>query len=200
MKYYQELTLIPDADISLYFLWSKIYTQLHIALADVRNRHGIDSIGVSFPEYHFEQGEQDATASLGRKLRIFAPDKQALVRLDIERWLERFSDYVHIKGISEVGDKARGHLIVRRYRQKPMKQKAQQYAEFKNIPFQAAMAHCKAYKKGVERYPFITLTSQSNTSSYRLGIWQQPCQQANAGSFGSYGINGMAGNVTVPHW
>ena len=42
MNFYQEITLIPDAEISPYFLWSKVYTQLHIALADVKNQHGVD--------------------------------------------------------------------------------------------------------------------------------------------------------------
>ena len=49
MNFYQEITLIPDAEISPYFLWSKVYTQLHIALAHVKNQHGVDGIGISFP-------------------------------------------------------------------------------------------------------------------------------------------------------
>ena len=50
MKYYQELTLIAD-DMPFFELWSKIFTQVHIALADVKNNHSIDSIGVNFPNY-----------------------------------------------------------------------------------------------------------------------------------------------------
>ncbi|WP_341461706.1 type I-F CRISPR-associated endoribonuclease Cas6/Csy4, partial [Moraxella osloensis] len=40
MKFYQELTIIPEPEISPYVVWSQIFTQLHIALADVKNSHG----------------------------------------------------------------------------------------------------------------------------------------------------------------
>ena len=52
LTHFQEITLIPDPDIAPYFIWSKLFNQLHIALADVKNKHNIDSIGVSFPDYH----------------------------------------------------------------------------------------------------------------------------------------------------
>ena len=65
MNFYQEITLIPDAEISPYFLWSKVYTQLHIALAHVKNQHGVDGIGISFPNYKYEEkdGKTFATAT-----------------------------------------------------------------------------------------------------------------------------------------
>ena len=53
--FYQEITILTDPEISPYFIWSKLYTQLHIALADLHNKQGIDSIGVSFPNYKFEK-------------------------------------------------------------------------------------------------------------------------------------------------
>ena len=48
MKYYQELTLIAQAEVSLYFIWSKVYTQLHLALVAMPTQ---GNVGVSFPEY-----------------------------------------------------------------------------------------------------------------------------------------------------
>ena len=48
MKYYQEVTLLPNEEITPNFLWSKVYNQLHLALADVKNKNGIDGIGISF--------------------------------------------------------------------------------------------------------------------------------------------------------
>ena len=38
MLYYQEITLLPDAETSVNFLWTKVFTQLHIALADRKNK------------------------------------------------------------------------------------------------------------------------------------------------------------------
>lgn len=37
MKYYQEITLIPDAEIPPDFLWTKVYAQIHLAFADREN-------------------------------------------------------------------------------------------------------------------------------------------------------------------
>ena len=31
MQFYQEITLLPDVEISPYFLWTKVYTQIHLA-------------------------------------------------------------------------------------------------------------------------------------------------------------------------
>ena len=50
MKFYQEITLIDQAEISPYFIWSKLYAQLHIALAEQKNIEDKVSIGVSFPQ------------------------------------------------------------------------------------------------------------------------------------------------------
>lgn len=48
MKYYQEITIIKSPDISPYFIWSKLYTQLHLALVEVKNPDDSSNIGVSF--------------------------------------------------------------------------------------------------------------------------------------------------------
>ena len=55
LNYFQEITIIPDPEIPPYFIWSKLFTQLHIALAEMKNKHSIESIGVSFPDYHFDK-------------------------------------------------------------------------------------------------------------------------------------------------
>ncbi|MCO4790206.1 type I-F CRISPR-associated endoribonuclease Cas6/Csy4, partial [Vibrio cholerae] len=34
MNYYQEITLLPDADIALGFLWQNVFQQVHIALVE----------------------------------------------------------------------------------------------------------------------------------------------------------------------
>lgn len=49
MKYYQEITLIPDAEIPPDFLWTKVYAQIHLAFADRENIDHKQIYGVSFP-------------------------------------------------------------------------------------------------------------------------------------------------------
>ena len=50
MEYYREITLLPDAEVPLYFLWTKVYSRLHIAFADRKNKFST-VYAVSFPEY-----------------------------------------------------------------------------------------------------------------------------------------------------
>lgn len=200
MNFYQEITLIPDAEISPYFLWSKVYTQLHIALAHVKNQHGVDGIGISFPNYKYEEKDGKTFATLGNKLRIFANTGDELDKLALPVWLDRLIDYVHLTSIKEVGDKATGHVIVRRYRYKDFDKKVSEFAKFKGISEKDAWAHCLEHKRPIKRYPFISLKSETNQSDYRLSIWQETANEAKTGSFNTYGINNMSNDVTVPNW
>ena len=99
MKYYQEITLIPDAEIPPDFLWTKVYAQIHLAFADRENIDHKQIYGVSFPEY--------ADESMGEKARVFAPEEADLKKLDLKKALRRLSDYVHITSIREVPDTSR---------------------------------------------------------------------------------------------
>ena len=200
MNFYQEITLIPDAEISPYFLWSKVYTQLHIALAHVKNQHGVDGIGISFPNYKYEEKDGKTFATLGNKLRIFANTGDELDKLALPVWLDRLIDYVHLTSIKEVGDKATGHVIVRRYRYKDFDKKVSEFAKFKGISDQEALAHCLAHKRAIKHYPFITLKSQTTQNDYKLSIWQEVAKDEKSGSLNTYGMNNQSDAVTVPHW
>lgn len=201
MKFYQELTLIPNDEILPYFLWSKVYTQLHIALADVKNTHGIDGVGVSFPQYHYHHERDYGT--LGCRLRVFG-SRDDLQKLDLPKWLDRLSDYVHLKSIAEVDDKATGYMVVERYRYTSLEKQAERFAQFKNISFEQALTHCQTHKRQPQNYPFIELFSQTNQVPYRLYIKQTAVNHAVNGNFSVYGMNNQGGQLTekttVPHW
>ncbi|MFA0280003.1 type I-F CRISPR-associated endoribonuclease Cas6/Csy4, partial [Vibrio sp. 10N.222.55.F8] len=51
MNYYQEITLLPDAEISLGFIWQNVFQQVHIALVDNKVAANQSAIAVGFPEY-----------------------------------------------------------------------------------------------------------------------------------------------------
>ena len=91
MKFYQEITLIDQAEISPYFIWSKLYAQLHIALAEQKNIEDKVSIGVTFPQYIYEEKGDDekSKVNLGKKLRLFSESESDLKKLDLRKWLER---------------------------------------------------------------------------------------------------------------
>ncbi|WP_348548338.1 type I-F CRISPR-associated endoribonuclease Cas6/Csy4 [Psychrobacter sp. KFRI-CH2-11] len=198
MNYYQEVTLI-EGDKRLYEVWSDIYNQIHIALAEAKNKHAIDTIGVSFPNYRYEEKGDKVFAILGDKLRVFAPSQKDLETLNLAKWLERLTDYIHIKGIKDVGDKATAYVSVHRYRRKTADIQAKSLAEKLGVSYEDAMVtvNKRVPEKSV---PYIQMRSQTNQSNYRLRILQKSCDEPNAGSFNTYGMNGMSDHVTVPHW
>lgn len=71
LTHYQEITIIPDPEIASYFIWSKLFTQFHIALAEMKNKHSIESIGISFPDYYFD--EKGKSSKLGLNCASLLP-------------------------------------------------------------------------------------------------------------------------------
>lgn len=197
--YFQEITIIPDPEITPYFIWSKLFTQLHIGLADIKNKHGIDSIGVSFPDYHYDD-KNEKSSKLGLKIRVFAPSQKDLETLNLDKWLERLTDYVHIKAIKEIpNDKITGYVSVHRYRFKPIEVQVESLAKKMEINNDEAMA-IVAKRKAELKLPFIRMYSESNKTHYPLQILQQPCEEKVTGNFNVYGMNGMRDSVSVPQW
>ena len=168
MKYYQEISILPDPEISPYFIWQKLYNQLHIALADVKNQHGIEGIGVSFPEYRYEENNGKCFATLGAKLRIFAKTKEDLFTLDIKTWLNRLTDYVHIKSIREVPENAIPVIFMRHKTkgaariEKDMQSFAKRMAEKTNKPLTECLAKLAKTKPmpNYSKLPYINLESE----------------------------------------
>ena len=199
LNYFQEITIIPDPDIAPYFIWGKLFTQLHIALADVKNNHKIDAIGISFPDYHYDD-KNEQSSKLGLKLRVFAPNQKDLETLNLDNWLSRLTDYVHVKGIKDVPrDKIMGYVSVHRYRFKPIEVQTQTLADKLKVSYEEAMA-IVLKRKAELKLPFIRMFSESNKTHYPLQILQQPSEEDVTGGFNVYGMNGMRDNVTVPQW
>lgn len=200
MKFYQEITLLADAEISPYFLWQKLYTQLHIALVDVKNKYDMTGIGVSFPQYRYEKTDGKTIATLGTKLRVFANTEDELLKLNLNVWLERLSDYVHLKSIQPV-PKVHSYAIFKRYHPRNNLQVvAERFAKHRNIDFLSALQHCQTHKAKSEPYPFIALKSKSSGNPYQLHIVQVLSDSEKSGTFNAYGVNQMNGDATIPHW
>ena len=51
MKYFVEMTLLSNSEISLNFIWSKLFGQLHLGLVEMQDDQGRVPIGISFPDY-----------------------------------------------------------------------------------------------------------------------------------------------------
>ena len=221
MRFYQELTLIKTPEITPYFIWSKLYSQLHLAFVEQQNPDKTVNFGVSFPEYKYQQKDNKEFASLGTKLRIFAPSEQALQQLNLNKWLERLTDYVHIKSIQLVPDYVNHHLLVKRYRadtnierltrrfmQRESKRvsteisfelaklmQQQRFMEKNKVSLQEAEKHYQHPQ--VKNFPFIQIKSHSESQRFSLQIEQVAVEQPVQGTFSTYGLSSR---TTVPHW
>ena len=199
MKFYQEITLIDQAEISPYFIWSKLYTQLHIALAEIKDDSDKVGIGASFPQYIFEEKveNQKARINLGNKLRLFAESEADLKKLDIRKWLKRLEDYVHITSIREVPSDIKGYAI---YKRKQVKTNAQRLARHRikrgDIGFDEALAR---YSNVVTttNFPYIEMKSlstsdQQSEKRFKLFIEKQPAEKTETQVFSTYGLSSVS--------
>ena len=207
MHYYIELTLIKDSEISPYFIWSKLYTQLHLALVEMQDANAQVPIGVSFPEYKVGESKGKKLMLLGSKLRIFAQDEATLSKLNLPKWLARLEDYIHIKSIKPVPENVQNHLLVSRYRPKSnIESVARRIVKRKQITLEQAMEYLntvdeakklKGYKQNWEPFPYIQLKSLSGKQDFSLCISQTMVDEIKGGDFSTYGLSSQS---TVPHW
>ncbi|MFH2122990.1 MAG: type I-F CRISPR-associated endoribonuclease Cas6/Csy4 [Pseudomonadota bacterium] len=190
MNYYQEISLLPNADISLYFLWQKLYQQIHIALVENKKGDNASAIGVAFPGY-------DAVKfSLGTKLRLFAENEQLLVQMQCEKWLNRLSDYVHLSRIKPVPEKLAGHVCFKHIKLKGNKEKlARRRAKRNGETLQQALLHFEGFEEQPCKLPYINMTSQTNGQRFRLFIEKQAMEQPQTGLYSCYGLSNA---TTVP--
>lgn len=191
MDYYQEITLLPDAEVPLHFIWTKVYTQLHIALAEQNNRDGQVTVAVSFPEYK--------ETSPGSKLRLFTNDKHKLEELDIARYMSRLTDYVHITSIRKIPvRRIKGYAVYKRHQpDASVENKAKRYARrHPETTVDEAMSFMKQ-KKETSRYPYVQLESLSSKNRFSLMIIRESCDREQEGPIGTYGLSSIQ---TVPEF
>ena len=190
MKYYQELTLLPQEDIDLYFIWQKLFQQIHLALVENKNEENASPVGVGFPEYHAE------SYCLGKKLRIFAYKEELLEQMQCEKWLNRLKDYVKLNPIKPVPEKLIGHACFKHIKLKGNKEKlARRRANRKGETLQQALAYFEGFDEQQSKLPYINMTSQTTGQRFRLFIEKQVMEAPQTGLFSCYGLSNT---TTVP--
>ena len=212
MRYYQEMTLLPNPEVNIHFLWSKVLQQIHLGLVEMQNVDRHIPLGLSFPRYVLsEKG-----GYMGDRCRLFSPDESALAQFDAVRWLSRLSDYVHCTGIRTVPEKLTGYATYKRVQPKTNPQRlARRYAKRHNLDLDSALngtVKLRGEGGGAEyptafRYcdmpkpelglPYIRLKSLSGGQSFCLWIEKTTAVQPVAGGFSCYGLSATA---TVPEF
>lgn len=194
MKYYLEINLLKQAEISMYFIWSKVFTQLHLAFVECKDQDDKIPIGISFPDYMFDSEKE--FGMLGSKIRLFADDKMALIKLDLSKWLNRLQDYLQLSDIQEVPQNMVKEYAV--FSRKQIKSNPERLARRRakkdlSISFEEAL---KRYQKSDStNLPYIQVNSLSSSNSFRLFVERKISETENQGYFSCYGLSN---NATVP--
>lgn len=195
MKYYLDITLLPDVEANLGFLWQKVYQQVHLGLVENKIADNESAIAVSFPDYG------DKVFPLGDKLRLFSENKRQLEQLDIAKWLSRLTDYTHIKSIKPVPSTVDQYALFQRKQFKSnLLKEASRRAKYKNETLAKAMEHFKHYESKTT-LAFINMTSLSmgkgtlENRGFKFFIKQGIFINSKAGKFNCYGLSKTA---TVP--
>lgn len=211
MNQYIEITLLPNPDLNLFSLWSKVFQQIHLGLVELQEEQV--PIGVSFPEYVI--GEKYSV--LGSKCRLFARDDATLARFDAGKWLARLSDYVHCTSIRPVPEKILGYATYQRQQPKTSKERlARRYAKrhglgvaealqttidladkaTPNAGYKMQFRYCDMPPKAIVT-PFIRLKSLSSEQTFCLWIKKTLVAEASEEGFSRYGLSPKA---TVPEF
>ena len=201
MKRYIEVTLMKNDDFSPFELWSRIYVQLHIAFVEMKDANNKVNVGISFPEYRFNQ--QKGIGFLGEKLRLFAESDDELKKLDIPKWLERLVDYVHISSMKEVPEsKITGYAV---YKRKQVKTNAERLARHRvkrgDIGFDEALSRYRQVVSTTD-LPYVQMLSLSTSEKqdkkhFKLFIEKQMTEKSETQVFSTYGLSSMS---TVPEF
>ena len=197
MKYYQDITLLPDPETDLYFLWKKVYQQIHLALVEIKGEGNRVGVGVGFPKYVYGKSRKH----LGNKLRLFASTEAELNQLNAEKWLERLQDYAHLTKPRAVPNKTE-HVSFARKQIKSLEKIAKRRAEHLNISYDEALAFLMNAGRSDEcDLPFIQMESLSSESSstsrnrFPLFVERKRVDKSMGGRFDCYGLSKTA---TVP--
>ena len=196
MNHYIELTLIDSPDFSLYQLWSDVYMQLHLALVEMKDKDNKTPIGISFPQYRFNQ--EKGIGFVGTKFRFFSENEADLQKLDIRKWLDRLTDYVHISSIREVPkEKITGYSTYSRKQVKTNAERLARHDEKKGrYSYENAVEHYRQFITTTD-LPYIQMKSLTSDQSFKLFIKKQAADKSESQVFSTYGLNSVS---TVPEF
>lgn len=204
MKYYIDITLLPDAEANLGFLWEKVYQQVHLALVENKTSANNSEIGLSIPDY------SDNSFPLGSKLRLLASSEKLLQQLDIGKWLNRLTDYAHFTSIRAVPDNVKSFAKFKRIRSEKImvdgKEKmkkldtnierlARRRVKRKGETFEQALKYFNGFQQRETNLPFINIKSLSENKQFKLFIEREFVDNPETGVFSCYGLSK---ETTVP--
>jgi len=190
MEYYIDITLLPDAEANLGFLWQKVYQQLHLALVENKTPDNYSEIAVSFPGYGSKP------FPLSDKLRLFASSEEQLLLLDMAQWLNHLQDYTHFKSIKEVPASVNQFAQFKRKQFDSNSERlARRRVKRKGESLEQALKYYESFIEKETKLPFLMMKSLTKQEFFKLFIEREVGDVAVKGRFNCYGLSQTA---TVP--
>lgn len=109
MRFYQTITILPDALISVVFLRRQIWQQLHLVLTENKTGKTDSTIAIAFPDYSREP------KTPGNRMRLLAQDYDSLAIPAISARLSSFYPYIRLSRILPVPEKNQPVSYVREH-------------------------------------------------------------------------------------
>jgi len=189
MKYYIDIVLTPNKEDNLSFIWSKVYTQMHLALVEIKSDDGVE-IGFSFPFYNNHE------FPLGDTLRVFSSSKELLNTLNINHWLKKLEGFVYVGNINDVPSNVKEYVTFSRKQFKSnISRLARRYAKRHDMSIEDALDVYKDANAKHTDLPFVYIKSLSTEQEMKIFIEKSIKTNPENGLFSTYGLSKTS---TVP--
>jgi CRISPR-associated endonuclease Csy4 len=189
MKYYIDIVLTPNKEDNLSFIWSKVYTQMHLALVEIKSDDGVE-IGFSFPFYNNHE------FPLGDTLRVFSSSKELLNTLNINHWLKKLEGFVYTGNINDVPSDVKEYVTFSRKQFKSnISRLARRYAKRHDMSIEEALDVYKDANAQHTDLPFVYIKSLSTDQEMKIFIEKSVKTNPENGLFSTYGLSKTS---TVP--
>lgn len=200
--YYQEITCLPDHEISVGFVMGKVMDALHLGLVNLAAGSLQCPIGLSFPEYRDrvataddkEPGDDSSqvprSPPIGSKIRLFSRQEEDLQRLGLSGQLERFSDYVHWTSLRLLERKVSKYATYDRRQPKSSRERlVRRQMKRKGLSESEARELYATFEPRDPRLPYLNMRSHSTGQRFRLYVERQLAEEADAWCFSTYGLS-----------
>lgn len=192
LRFYREITLIPDGVCSIYDIWRIVFRQVHLALVECGDR----TIGLSFPGYVYSFKKK----TLGTKIRLFSQNESALMRLQLDQYLEGVLDFCHISQIRVVPDDVQFGCFGRKQYRNDYEKIVRSKMVHLNVTEEQAMLLVGEFEPPAIDFPYIHYDSLSSKSrgvnaSMQIAIQFKKVEDEVLGDFNSFGLSNT---ITVP--
>lgn len=199
--YFQELTCVPDADVNVGYIMGRVMNAVHVALVNAQAGSPYGSIGLSFPGYHTLEDRSRSNLEtqgppIGNKIRLLTNQLEQLEALEIDKALDRFLDYVHLRQpIALKRPNLKFAIFARIQPRGNVDRQIRRLMKRKGLSQEQSEDRLQGFKAIKCKLPYFDMFSHHSSQRFRLFIRKQASEETDCWQFSSYGLSA---NSAVP--